>query len=164
MKKLLLLDADVIIDLHTLDIFSDLAKSYELMATDVVVCEAKYYKRDGQNYPVDISEVVTIVEDIDIDTIRLVIEEKKLARLTVDDGEASSIAYIIQTHDVLFCTCDRAAISLCAFMDLENRAISLEGAFSKAGKKKMLLRRHSNKSFKESIKNGLALKVIHKLT
>jgi hypothetical protein len=163
MKKLLLLDADVIIDLHTFDLFSELGKSYELIATDIVISEVKFFKKDGYVYPLDISQTITSINDVDIGNISIVTEEGKLAGLMINPGETSSIAYLLQTEDVLFCTCDIAAISLCAFMDLENRVISLETAFRNTHKNKKLLIRHSYESLKKALKNGSVLKVQNKL-
>jgi len=39
MRKLLLLDADVIIDLHALDLFNKLSKSYDILVTPEVLRE-----------------------------------------------------------------------------------------------------------------------------
>ncbi len=43
MKKLLLLDADVVIDLHSLGLFEKMSKSYNLFVTREVFEEAKNY-------------------------------------------------------------------------------------------------------------------------
>ncbi len=163
MRQLLLLDADVIIDLHTLDLFTELAKSYELIATREVISEARYFKKDGQRFEIDISGKVNPTEDIEIDKLEMVTKEGKLARLAIDPGEASSIAYILQTDDILFCTCDKAAIALCAFMDIQNRAISLESAFRKTHKTMRLYPRHWEATFRKSIENGKTLRVLYKL-
>ena len=47
MRKLLLLDADVIIDLHALDMFEKVSKSYDIFLTKIVFEEARYYKKGG---------------------------------------------------------------------------------------------------------------------
>ena len=43
MKKLLLLDADVVIDLHSLGFFEKMSRSYNLFLTREVLEEAKHY-------------------------------------------------------------------------------------------------------------------------
>jgi len=48
MKKLLLLDADVVIDLHSLGLFEKMSKSYSLYVTQEVLAEARFYKRQNQ--------------------------------------------------------------------------------------------------------------------
>ena len=45
MKKLLLLNADVIINLHTLGLFERISKGYEIHITKTVLDEASYFKR-----------------------------------------------------------------------------------------------------------------------
>ena len=62
MKKLLLLDADVIIDLHTLSLFNRIARSYNLCATDKVINEANHYKKDGSRFNIDLSGKVEKIE------------------------------------------------------------------------------------------------------
>jgi len=48
MKKLLLLDADVIIDLHTLDLFERILRTYDVYVTRTVLKEARFFKRAGR--------------------------------------------------------------------------------------------------------------------
>lgn len=164
MKKLLLLDADIIIDLHTLGLFGNLSNAYQLYVTKKVFDEAKYYKKDGVKWRIDIKDRVTIVEDIDIENLKQVNEEARNAMLQIDSGEATSIAYLLQTDlDITFCICDKAAIQLVSFMDLDRKCISLEKALSAAGHHKSLYQKHLISSFKECIRKGKALRVQYKL-
>jgi hypothetical protein len=48
MKKLLLLDADVIIDLHTLGLFERILNGYEVQVTKTVLGEARSSKAEGR--------------------------------------------------------------------------------------------------------------------
>ena len=56
MKKLLLLDADVVIDLHSLGLFGKMIKSYDLFVICQVFEEAKYYRKRNQKIPIKIKE------------------------------------------------------------------------------------------------------------
>ncbi|MBI4619296.1 MAG: hypothetical protein HY739_03905 [Desulfobacterales bacterium] len=47
MRKLLLLDADVVIDLHTLGLFGKINKAYDVCLTRSVFEEVRYYKKGG---------------------------------------------------------------------------------------------------------------------
>jgi len=69
MKKLLLLDADVIMDLHTLGLFEKFIKAYEMSVTRTVLGETKYFKKDGQGQEIYISDAVTIIDNVDIDSL-----------------------------------------------------------------------------------------------
>ena len=133
MRKLLLLDADVIIDLHALDLFEKVSKSYDIFLTKIVFEEARYYKKGGAKIAIEIKDAI-IVEDVDLEGLRKVKSEAKEARLGIDPGESTSIAYLMQSEqEITFCTCDQAAIKLIAYMELEQKSISLEKVLRTAG-------------------------------
>ena len=161
MRKLLLLDADVLIDLHSLGLFQRICKSYHVHLTRKVLEEAPFYKKQGAKHKIDISADVTIIESIGIESLGKVQNEAKEARLGIDPGESASIAYIGETDkEITFCTCDKAAIKLISYMNLEERSISVENALRNAGyREKNLYPRHLEKSFKECIKEGKALRI-----
>jgi len=160
MQKLLLLDADVIIDLHALDLFEKVSKAYDICLARNVFEEARYYKKDGAKIVIDIKDV-TIIEDIDIESLRKVKREAKEAKLGIDPGESTSIVYLIQAEEeITFCTCDQAAIKLIAYMELEQKSISLEKALRNAGyHEKNLYPRHLEKTFKTYIEEGKTLRI-----
>ena len=160
MRKLLLLDADVIIDLHTLGLFEKIRKAYDICLTRSVFEEAIYYKKDGAKIDINIKEV-TIIENVDLESLREVQREAKEARLGIDPGESTSIAYLIQTgEEITFCTCDHAAIKLISYVGLEQNTISLEKALRNAGyHEKNLYPRHLEKTFKAAVKEGKTLRI-----
>ena len=160
MRKLLLLDADVIIDLHTLGLFGKISNAYDICLTRDVFREARYYKKDGTKIDIDIKNVV-IIENVDLESLRKVQREVKEARLGIDPGESTSIAYINQTEGrMTFCSCDKAAIKLISYMELEQKTISLEKALRDIGyHKRNLYPRHYEKTFKICIKEGKALRI-----
>jgi hypothetical protein len=161
MKKLLLLDANVIIDLHALGLFENIAKTYDVHVTRTVFGEAKSFKREGRRQKINISDKVTVIDDVGLDSLNSVRSEAKEARLGIDPGELESIAYLSNTEEEIgFCTCDKAAMTLISYMELEKRSISVEHAAKIAGlRKDHLLLRHSDKTFKECIKEGKALRI-----
>jgi len=160
MRKLLLLDADVIIDLHALDLFEKVSKAYNICLARSVFEEARYYKKGGAKIAIDIKDV-TIIEDVDFETLRKVKREAKESRLGIDPGESTSIAYLIQAEEeITFCTCDQAAIKLIAYMGLEQKSISLEKVLRTAGyHEKRLYPRHLEKTFKVYVKEGKILRI-----
>jgi len=160
MRKLLLLDADVIIDLHTLDLFEKVSKSYNICLTQIVFEEARYYKKGGAKIAIDIKDV-RIIEDVALEGLRKVKREAKEARLGIDPGESTSIAYLIQAEEeIIFCTCDQAAIKLIAYMELEQKSISLEKVLRTAGyHEKRLYPRNFEKTFKAYVKEGKSLRI-----
>ena len=160
MGKLLLLDADVIIDLHILGLFEKIRKAYDICLTRNIFEEARYYKKDGVRRDIDIKDV-TIIENIDLESLRKVQREAKEAMLAIDPGESTSIAYLDQTEEeITFCSCDQAAIKLISYMELEQKSISLEKALRGAGyHEKRLYSRHLEKTFKVSVKEGKTLRI-----
>lgn len=161
MKKLLLLDADVIIDLHALGMFTKILKTYNVYVTKTVLREAEYFRKEGKKYKINITESTTVINDVDISSLKNIQGESKEARLGIDPGEMESIAYLSNAEeDVLFCTCDKAAIKLISYMELEKKSISVEKAVKGAGHhEKNLYPRHFEKTFKECITEGKTLRI-----
>jgi len=164
MKKLLLLDADVVIDLHTLGVFDRISRGFEIHITKTVLGEAQYFRRRGTKTRIHIGDCVTVIEDVALSHLRTVQSETKEARLGIDPGEMESIACLIQEEeDLVFCTCDQAAIKLLAFMNLEGKSISVEKALRSTGyQKRNLFPRHWEKTFTECIHDGKALRMLYK--
>jgi len=88
----------------------------------------------------------------------------KEARLGIDPGELEAIACLIQEEEVLtFCTCDQPAIKLLAFMNIDERTVSIEKTIRATGyHKKKLYPRHWEKTFTEHIREGKALRILFK--
>lgn len=161
MKKLLLLDAVVIIDLHTLDLFERIAQHYDVWVTKTVLGEAQYFKKEGKRERIDIRNTVTVIDDVILDSLKQVQHEAKEARLGIDPGELESIAYMSSTgEEITFCTCDKAAIKLISYIGLESKSMSVENAVRSTGyHEKHLYPRHFEKVFKQCIKDGEILRI-----
>ena len=161
MKKLLLLDADVVIDLHTLGLFDRIIKGYEIHVTKTVLDEAAYFKSGGARTKIDIRDHVTVIENVAVEHLQTLRKEAKEARLGIDPGELEAIACLIQEDEgLIFCTCDQAAIKLLSFMNLDGRAVSIEKVLRTTGyHKKNLYPRHWEKTFTQCIREGKALRM-----
>ena len=160
MKRLLLLDADVVIDLHSLGLFGKMGEAYDICLARDVFEEARYYKKDGAKIGIGIKDV-TIIENVDLESLREVQRETKEARLGIDPGESMSIAYLLQTEEeITFCSCDKAAIKLISYMELEQKSISMEKALRSVGyHEKKLYPRHLETTFKAAVQEGKALRI-----
>lgn len=164
MKKLLLLDADVVIDLHTLGLFDRIVTGYQIHLTKTVLSEASYFKSGGSRTKIDIRDRVTVIENVAVENLQTVRNEAKEARLGIDPGELEAIACLIQDDEgLIFCTCDQAAIKLLSFMNLEGRSVSTEKALRATGyHKKNIYPRHWEKTFTECIREGKTLRMLFK--
>ncbi len=140
--------------------FGKISKAYNICLTRDVFEEARYYKKDGTKIDIDIKNVV-IIENVDLESLRKVQREVKEARLGIDPGESTSIAYINQTEGrMTFCSCDKAAIKLISYMELEQKTISLERALRDTiYHKRNLYPRHLEKTFKAAVNEGKALRI-----
>ena len=160
MKRSLLLDADVVIDLHRLELYEQISGPYDIKVTREVFGEVKYFRRGNTKVPIDISQKVTIIEEVDVDCLRIVWEEAGKAKLSVNPGEATLIAYLLRgEEDILLCLLDGAAIKLIAYMNLEVKSISLEKAFQDVGHRPRLYQKHSESKFRDFIKQGKELRI-----
>ena len=86
MRRSLLLDADVVIDLHTLGLFGKISSAYDICLTRDVFVEARYYKKDGIKIDIDIKHVV-ITRNVDLESLREVRREAKEAKLGIGRGK-----------------------------------------------------------------------------
>ena len=161
MKRLLLLDADVVIDLHSLSLFEKIGRAYDVYVTQEVYEEVTYFKKDGSKNPINIADKVIVIKDVELEGLKKVEKEAKEARLEIDPGELTSIAYINQTEEkMIFCSCDKAAIKLVSYMELEQKSVSLEKALRDIGyHKRNLYPRHLEKTFKAAVNEGKALRI-----
>ena len=105
--------------------------------------------------------VAELSSNVDLESLRKVQREAKEARLGIDPGESTSIAYLIQTEEeITFCSCDQAAIKLISYMGLEQKSISLEKAIKTTGyHEKKLYPRHFEKTFRAAVKEGKTLRI-----
>ncbi|MBW2075657.1 MAG: hypothetical protein JRI58_13085 [Deltaproteobacteria bacterium] len=92
-----------------------------------------------------------IIEDVSVECLAIVQREVREARLAIQSGEATSIAYILQgEEDITFCLCDKA---------LDKKSISVEEAVREAGHHTRLLPRHRESEFRACIKEGKVLRI-----
>ena len=94
MKKLLLLDADVVIDLHSLGLFEKLSKSYDLFVTQEVFEEAKFYKKRNQKILIKIRDRVTVIDDIKVECLQEVRKEAREEKESADRYVSFAMMFI----------------------------------------------------------------------
>ncbi len=159
--KLWLLDADVIIDLLSLGIFDKLAKAHKAFAASTVISEVRYYEKGPHKYPIDfkkeyvvkklISEATATLEEIK----GIICQLPPLQRESIDSGELESLAILSREKDLIFCSCDAAAIRALPFLGLSERGISVEHLLRLSGLLKPgLNERHMEFYFKGNLMIG----------
>ncbi len=104
-----------------------------------------------------------IIDEIEVRNLQEVEKEAREARLIIDSGELTSIAHLIENTEEIFCSADRAALVLISYMNLEDRAVSLEKVCRGSSIHIRHLPKHSEYRFKEYIKEGKTLRIYNKI-
>lgn len=164
--KLWLLDADVIIDLLSLDVFDKLARSHEVNVASTVIEEIKSYTKSGTKHRIDFR--VQYVENglvkecsASPDEIKTILDKIPAhSHETIDPGELESFAVLAREEDMTFCSCDAAAIRTLPILDLSNKGISVENLLRSSGLQRTDLKdRHTEQYFKNNLAIGQEIKI-----
>jgi hypothetical protein len=137
--RLWLLDADVIIKFLEIDVFDKLAGLHELHVASSVICEVKYYHRNGKKISVDfrkqyIDAGLVIESTASVDEIQDILKLlPSLKREAIHAGEIESLAILVGEESLTLCTFDAAAIRTLPFLSVTERAISAERLLSASG-------------------------------
>jgi hypothetical protein len=131
--KLLLLDADVVIEAHKLGAWEALKKAFSIAVPATIVREARYFTssegRQGINLQreIDAGEITCI--DATASEILATFENfDPVFMQGIDDGEKEGIAIIRfeKSEDCVFCTGDTNAVEAIGMLALDNRSVSFE--------------------------------------
>ena len=164
--KLWLLDADVIIDLMSLGLFDTLVDRHEIYVATSVSNEVKSHKKsywdDKSKVSISFREQYIENERIkELDATVSETEELVTSRMpplwvnTIHMGEIESLTILKKEEELIFCTCDAAAIRALPFLDASERGISLENLIAQSGLKKVKLDiKHTEEYFQNNLKIG----------
>lgn len=167
--KFLLLDANIVVETHSLGVWNSLigAASITLPAT-VARREARYY---GDHYT---GEKIRIQLDDALNAGQIEVAQATGEELQdflgqfdrvfaegLDAGEAEALALLAAGHlpDYRFCTGDRPAIQALALIGLSERGTSLEAALKSVGLTKRLLWPFTDSFFKLCLREGQEMRV-----
>ncbi|GBE37487.1 hypothetical protein BMS3Bbin08_00077 [bacterium BMS3Bbin08] len=160
--KLWLLDADVIIDFLGIDVFDKLVEHHEIYVSSTVIEEVKFFRKEERKHEIDFkgqyidSERVTELY-ASLDEISAILEKlPKTFRETIDPGELESLAILVrEQEELVFCSCDAAAIRALPFLDVSHLGISAESLLRSSGLLKPGLKdRHTEEYFKSNLSIG----------
>jgi hypothetical protein len=165
--KLWLLDADVIIDLLAANAFNQLVEIHDVHVAETVANEVKYYKVRGKKIRLDFK-----AEYVETDKVKcLSVSVNSYSRLIqtlpasiyqgMDDGEQESLAALLENLDLIFCTCDKAAIMSLPFLNCEDRGISTERLLRESGVTASIIHeKNTEKYFRDCLGEGQARKIL----
>jgi hypothetical protein len=163
-----LLDANIVIEAHTLEIWAELKDRYELILPSVVIIdEARYFKSTKRG-----SKSIRLGEQIakgEVQQLTATIEEYgELYKIfaswflqALDPGETEALALLRanRTPGAFFCTSDAPAIKALAMLGLSQRGISMEMLMSKVGLAKRLETQFTEDFFTRNIRHGQTARI-----
>ncbi len=142
-SRLIILDSDVIIHLHQLEIWDQFIAAYKVYVCSTVIEECTHYEALDGHYiqgSIDLSAAVKDekIFELSLDASDLSSLSKRLRSfggLCLDPGEAETIGLILQGRlgDTRLCIADHAAIKGAVFLDMGDVCISLESALNDIG-------------------------------
>jgi len=164
--NLLLLDANVIIDLHTLGLWDQVTKKYSVYVGSIVIHWEAYTYPDkaGQYQPIDlISQIGNTIQEVSATPQEISAVKSKFSSAFFDlhEGELESMAILLNMENVVFCTTDEAPIKAIFLLDKIDCLISEESMLKKAGLScNKLESKGSEERFKTYIKIGQLMKML----
>ncbi len=157
--KLLLLDADVIIDFHRLGLWKQITKICEVYASSTVLHnETYFYENETGRHIIDINNI----KEVSAKPQEIAQLSKKFdpSYLTIDAGELESLTILYKQKGYIFCTCDRSAIIALSLIGLIENGISVENLIKRNGLSvKNLEPKHSEKRFRDCLNEGSRMKI-----
>ncbi len=162
---LLLLDADVIIDLHKLGLWKQITKNHQINIPSIILHREVYHYEDekGRRYPIDLEkEVGVTINELSCSAKELLSFKEQLDCVfqeELHDGEKEALVLLQKQENLLLCTCDHAAIKTLALLDLSAQGISFENLLKKTGINKKLEFKHTEKRFKRCLSEGNIMRI-----
>jgi hypothetical protein len=164
--KLWLLDADIIIDFLSIDVFRKLTELHEIYVASSVIDEVNFFKKGEEKIEIDFRErfiKTEIVKELSAgpsETKQMLSNLPPLLREALHTGEIESLTILTKRSDLIFCTCDAASIRTLPFINLSEAGISAERLLETSGLSKSGLRaKHTEKFFKTNLEIGQREKI-----
>jgi hypothetical protein len=162
---LILLDADVIIDLHRFNVWDLIVKRNKVYISSIILRHEVYFYEDnkGLRHNIDLmkdagfkfSEISASVEEL----INFSQQFDRVLEEELHDGEKEALK-ILQDHgEILFCTCDKAAIKAIALLGKREQGISFEKLLKSSGLTKRLEFKHTENFFRKYLDEGSIMRI-----
>ncbi len=163
---LLLLDADVVIDLHRLGIWDRITKTHQVYIPSIILHREAYYYADtsGRRYPICLDDQIgKTIQEIACSAEELLSFSENfdsVFQTEIHDGEKEALILLSKEERFRFCTCDKSAIKSLALLGLADRGISFERMLKATGLfSKKLEYRQTEDYFKRWAKEGSIMKI-----
>jgi hypothetical protein len=136
---LLLLDADVVIDLHRFGIWDRITKAHQVYIPSIILHREAYYYVDtsGRQYPICLNDQIgKTIQEIACSAEELLSFSENFDsafQTEIHDGEKEALILLSKEERFRFCTCDKSAIKSLALLGLTDRGISFERLMKASG-------------------------------
>lgn len=157
--RCLLLDADVIIYLFEIGLWSAFTNRFDVYVSSTVIHEVTHYQDNfGTRIPIDLEDEDIRILSMDAEKSHRVVYSK-IDRNSGPDlhmGEIESIALLMEeeNEDLTLCTGDAGAIIAVCLLGAKERIISLEEILTQGGMKKKIRRQFKKQWMKHWKKRG----------
>jgi hypothetical protein len=164
--RLVLLDADVIIEAFRQGIWNDLVSKVQVFVPQPILNQANFYHdaESGQDRRIDLRPDVeagrVTVLDATAEALA-VVEETCNKYLEIHDGEKHALAALLDmTDEYHFCSGDKAAIQALVLLDKADRSVSMERMLGDAGvrRKEPLAHQFVHEYLQEWLRRGAVLR------
>lgn len=163
-----LLDADVIIDLHKYGVWDKITEKHKIHIPSIILHKEVYYyyNPDGTKQFIYLEpEIGKTIFEVSCSPDELLTFSQQFDTTLgqeIHTGEKEALVLLQKHQDLIFCTCDHTAIQVLALLDLAERGLSFESLLRKSGITKKLEYKHTEAYFKNNLKMGSIAKIQQK--
>ena len=160
--RLVLLDANVIIEAHALGVWQKLIAWFELAVPSVVARqEAKYFVIQGHRNPIQLGSLIAQneIEELEADAIELsdlMNQFDCLFAESIDPGEQEALALMLADRcpEHQFCSADARPLQALAMLGMSDRGISFEELLNIMGQSRSVDDQFTKLFLQRQIKEG----------
>lgn len=158
-SRLILLDANVVIRIFELDIWSQVVARCQIVVAQTVADEAHFFERDGERFPIDWGEL-TRAGSVEIRSLTASEVQSYCKKFEptyyekIDPGEAESLALLERDAQARICSADKIVWRVLGNTNQFERGVSLEEILQQIGLTKPLPDRFSKRFREQWCKEG----------
>jgi len=163
--NIVLLDADVIIDLHRFGIWEQITKQNQINISSIILRQEAYFFEDehGKRHNINLLRDTGIKfheVSIDANSIREFLKQfDRNIQEELHPGELEALSIIQKDKSLYFCTSDKVAIRVIALIGSSSQGVSFEELLKKSGITKKLEYKHTNTYFKKYLGEGSIIRI-----
>lgn len=163
--NIVLLDADVVIDLHRFNIWNQIVSKHKIYISSTILRSEVYFYEDNQRvkHSIDLlKNVESKFSEISISADELqefLFQFDPVFKAEIHIGEIEALKILQDNKDFLFCTTDKVAIKAIALLGKGEQGISFEKLLKSSGINKSLEFKHTEKYFKKYLREGSIMRI-----